>query len=243
MKSFEAEVACHPALSLAHRMRERAHSHRLWQHPFVERCRAGHLSHAEIQVLAVQMYKFSREFPGFLAGALVHCEDEAARIVIAENLWEELGEGDPAKTHAELFRRFTRALGIDDGTLEAAPMLPGTQHLVDTYRALSRQADPREILSALCYASEGIVAALYTLIQGGLLNDGRFSREALCFFEVHVAVDDGHADKLEALLLPMLATPGSLKAAEAALDLAMNARCRFFDSVMDAVHATATAAA
>jgi pyrroloquinoline-quinone synthase len=237
MKSLQSEIACANAFGswtpeAAVRFKRVATAHRLWRHPFVERCRAGQLTVAQVRVLGAQMYKFCREFPRFLAAALVACQDADAHRVIAENLWEELGEGDPQRVHAALFRRFTRALGLDDAQLSAVPAEPETTGLIDTYLGLGKRYGAPGILGALCYASEGIVAALYTHIQRGLLQAVPFDKEALMFFEVHVHVDDGHADKLESILLPMLRTQQDLKLAEQAIQTALDARCRFFDGVL-----------
>lgn len=231
MKSLQSEsVALAP--DAAARFRQIAMSHPLWRHPFVERCLDGRLTLDQVRVLGAQMYKFCDQFPSFLAIALAACAQEDARIVIGENLWEELGEGDPQGAHAALFRRFTRALGIDDAQLSAVPAQPETSALIDTYRRLGDHHGVLGILGALCYASEGIVGALYSQIETGLLQASAFDRDALMFFEVHIRVDDGHADKLESILLPMLRTRGDELVVEQAIRTALDARCRFFDGVM-----------
>ncbi len=233
MKSFESEIS-----GLGHdpsaRLRQVARAHRLWRHPFVGRCRTGGLTLPQVRVLSTQMYKFCREFPCFLAAALLACRDEEARMVIGENLWEELGEGDPQRAHAALFRRFTRALGFDDAQLEAVPAQPETRALIDTYLGLAERFGVLGILGALCHASEGIVATLYAHIQRGLLQAGAFEPAALVFFELHIHADDGHADKLESVLLPLLRTPQDMQRAERAITAALDARCDFFDGVLRA---------
>jgi pyrroloquinoline-quinone synthase len=231
MKSLQSELA-HLAPVAAARFRQIAESHALWRHPFVERCRAGQLTLGQVRVLGAQMYRFCHQFPSFLAIALAACPQEDARLVIGENLWEELGEGDPQRAHAALFRRFTRALGIDDAQLSMVPAQPETTALIDTYRHLSDRYGVLGILGALCYASEGIVGALYSHIQTGLLQASAFDKDALMFFEVHIHVDGGHADQLEAILLPMLCTPHDESLVEQAIRTALDARCRFFDAVL-----------
>jgi pyrroloquinoline-quinone synthase len=231
MKSLQSEVA--PlTFDAPTRFRQAAEGHPLWSHPFVERCRAGQLTLAQVRVLGTQMYKFCHQFPSFLALALAACPQDDARIVIGENLWEELGEGDPQRAHAALFRQFTRALGVNDVQLSAVPALPETAALIDTYRNLGDRYGVLGILGALCYASEGIVPALYSHIQGALRQAGSFDREALMFFEVHIHADDGHADKLESILLPMLRTREDELLVEQAIRTAMGSRCRFFDAVL-----------
>jgi pyrroloquinoline-quinone synthase len=241
MKSLQSDIlilatgapgtAAHDAST---RFKQVAQAHALWRHPFVERCRAGQLTLPQVRVLGAQMYKFCHEFPCFLASALASCKHEEARMVIAENLWEELGEGDPQRAHATLFRRFTQALGIDDAQLSAVSAQPETAALIDTYLNLSDRYGVLGILGALCYASEGIVAALYTQIQRGLLRTIPFDKQALVFFDVHIHVDDGHADKLESVMLPMLRTPQDVHLVEQAIRTALDARCRFFDGVLRA---------
>ncbi len=233
MKSLESEFVS-LRRNASTRFTHVAESHPLWHHPFVERCRSGQLTLAQVRVLGAQMYKFCHQFPSFLALALASCPQDDARIVIGENLWEELGEGDPLRAHAALFRQFTRALGLDDAQLSAVPTLPETAALIDTYMNLSDRYGVLGILGALCYASEGIVAALYSHIQGALQQAAPFDRDALMFFEVHIHVDDGHADKLESILLPMLNAPQDELLVEQAIRTAMDARCAFFDGVLRA---------
>jgi pyrroloquinoline-quinone synthase len=239
MKSIQSEMAGLPleALDASEPYRQIASHHPLWRHPFVERCRAGELTLEQVRVLACQMYKFCHSFPRYLATALTLCTDEDTRMVIAENLWDELGEGDPARAHAALLRRFTRSLDITDAQLDEVPTLPETAALIDTYLGLAARHGLAGILGALCFASEGIVAALYTTLQDGVLRSGAVDAQALEFFTVHIHVDGGHADKLEAVLLPLLESRPAVAHARQAIELALAARCRFFDGVLRAASA------
>ncbi|MBW4657273.1 MAG: iron-containing redox enzyme family protein [Drouetiella hepatica Uher 2000/2452] len=206
--------------------------HPLWSHEFLIRCQTSQLTLAEVQMLAVQMYKFSKEFNRILAGILSCCPDESAQLVILENLFDEMGQGDPKLAHPELFRHFTRELGIDDQTLAALPTEPETRHLIDTYLNLPHQYDYLAALGAVCFASEGIVSTLYTQIQNGIAEAAFLSKEALIFFDVHIDVDDSHAAKLAALIEPRItSTEVAMDVNRAILD-AMNARVRFFDGIL-----------
>lgn len=237
MNVIEHSSAPASAEALVQRFRHTARTHALWRHPFVERCRAGELTLAQVRVLGAQMYQFSSEFSCFLAKALASCRDEHSRITIAENLWEELGEGDPQRAHPALFRRFTRALGISDAELAAVPAEPETQALIDTYLTLGERCGELGLLGALCFASEGIVAALYAQIEAGLVKAVAFAKEDLIFFELHIRVDDGHAQSLEAILLPRLRSAQDIARTDEAIRTALDARCRFFDGVLRAAGA------
>ena len=220
------------AQALSQRFKQVAENHALWSHPFVQGCRAGRITPAQVRALGGQMYKFCREFTRFLATAMAHCTDEETLRVLGHNLWEELGEGDPDRAHPALFRRFTRALGLSDADLASIPAEPETQAMIDTYLGLAHQLGLPGILGAICYASEGIVGALYAQIRKGLFQAIQFPEGSLEFFDVHVQVDDGHADQIESVLLPLLRTEADVLVVEEALSLAMDARCRFFDAVL-----------
>lgn len=240
MKSLQSELCDSQAargplaVEAGEHFRQIARNHALWRHPFVKLCRAGRLTLPQVRVLGAQMYQFCHAFPCFLASALATCRADDARLVIGENLWEELGEGDSERAHSALFRRFTRAIGMTDEQLAAVRVEPETKALIDAYRNLSDAFGALGILGALCYASEGIVAALYSHIQKGLRQAGPFDAGALEFFEVHVHVDGGHADKLESVLMPMLRTPEDVRRVELAIRIALDARCCFFDGVLSA---------
>jgi len=208
--------------------------HPLWRHPLLEKCRDGRLSLAEVRVLAVQMYKFSQAFNRILASIMSCCPDEAAQLVIMENLQDEMGNGNPAHSHPELFRRFTRSLGIDDGTLLLTDPEPETEEMINTYLSLSHDYGYLAALGAVCFASEGIVNSLYTQIRQGIVGSSPFSQDALVFFEVHIDLDVDHAAHLEALIEPRLKTVEESINIHRAIKTAMDARFSFFNGIQRA---------
>jgi pyrroloquinoline-quinone synthase len=217
--------------SAVSRLRQLGKTHPLWNHAFLAKCAAGEMTLSDVRALASQMYKFTRQFSPLLAKILAVCPDEEVRVVIGENLYEELGDGDVSRTHVELFRRFTRALGFTDAALEAIPAEPETQRLVDLYLALPERWGYLPALAAVCFASEGIVAKLYTQLQSGIETALPLTPDDLIFFDLHINTDNGHAAKLIAVLEPRL-EGGELVGAVAAVLEAMDARRGFFDGVV-----------
>ncbi|MBE9006724.1 iron-containing redox enzyme family protein [Fortiea sp. LEGE XX443] len=218
---------------IKHSYREITLNHPLWNHEFLQHCRTGNLYLSDIQILAVQMYKFSKEFNRILASILSCCPDEAAQLVILENLFDEMGQGDTDKSHPELFRRFTRALGIDDKTLAVLPTTPETRALIETYLRIPHQYGYLAALGAVCYASEGIVSSLYTQLYKGIVGAAPLPKESLIFFEVHIDVDDSHAAKLAAVIEPritMSEEDSDIKVKLAIVE-AMDARVQFFNGI------------
>ncbi|MFN6471149.1 MAG: TenA family transcriptional regulator [Nostoc sp. SerVER01] len=208
-----------------------ADNHPLWNHEFLMQCRTGNLFLADVQILAVQMYKFSKEFNRILASILSCCQDESTQLVILENLFDEMGQGDVSKSHPELFRQFTRALGIQDETLAALPTAPETRALIDTYLQIPHKYGYLAALGAVCYASEGIVSSLYTQLYKGIVGAAPLPQESLIFFEVHINIDDSHAAKLAAVIETQIGMiEDDIKIKQAIVE-AMDARVQFFNGI------------
>jgi pyrroloquinoline-quinone synthase len=205
--------------------------HPLWTHPFLQHCRSGQLTLPEVQILAIQMYKFSKQFNRILSGIVSCCPDDQAQWVILDNLFDEMGRGDMSQAHPELFRQFTRAIGICDQALEDSPTQPETQDLIDTYLGLAHQYGYLSALGAVCFASEGIVHSLYSQLYQGIQGAAPLSKQSLIFFEVHIDVDDGHAAKLAALIDPRIQNESDAIAIHHAILEAMDARVQFFDGI------------
>ena len=205
--------------------------HPLWSHPFLLRCRDRGLTLPEVQILAVQMYKFSKEFNRILASILSCCSDEQAQWVILDNLLDEMGQGDLQQAHPELFRRFTRAIGLTDDELETIPAEPETQDMIETYLELPRQYSYLSALGAVCFASEGIVHTLYSQLYRGIEGVTPVPKESLIFFEVHMDMDDGHAAKFADLIASRLQSEDQAVEMNRAILEAMDARVQFFDGV------------
>ncbi|MEH2380238.1 MAG: iron-containing redox enzyme family protein [Nostoc sp.] len=211
--------------------REITVNHPLWNHEFLTRCRTGNLFLPDVQILAVQMYKFSKEFNRILASILSCCQDESSQLVILENLFDEMGQGDISQSHPELFRQFTRALGIDDETLTALPTAPETLALIETYLRMPHKYGYLAALGAVCYASEGIVSSLYTQLYKGIVGAAPLPKESLIFFEVHIDVDDSHAAKLAAVIEPRITNIEDDIKVKLAITEAMDARVQFFNGI------------
>ena len=219
-----------------------ARTHALWNHPFLVRTREGRLDHIEVKVLAVQMYKFSKEFSKILARIFSFCPEEEAQSVIMENLNDEMGLGDLNSTHPALFRRFTRELGIDDQTLETIQTEPETQNLINTYFGLAERYSYLAALGAVGFASEGIVSNLYTQIQKGILETSAFSKEAMVFFDLHIDVDMIHAANLFAMIEPRIKSEEHELSIRKAIHDALDARYQFFTGIERAIQSNAALA-
>ncbi|MDJ0734836.1 MAG: iron-containing redox enzyme family protein [Nostocaceae cyanobacterium] len=212
-------------------LRSITQNHPLWNHLFLQRCRNSELSLQEIRILAVQMYNFCKNFNRILASILSCCPDENAQIVILENLYDEMGQGNLNKSHPELFRRFTRALGMDDETLAAQIVTPETRTLINTYLQIPHKYGYLAAVAAVCYASEGIVSSLYSQLYKGINDAASLSKDSLIFFELHIDIDDSHAANLAAVIESTILTPEAENNIKQAITEVMDARLQFFHGI------------
>ncbi len=206
-------------------------NHPLWNHQFLTRCRTQNLNMDEVKILAVQMYKFCNKFCLILSDILAHCSDLDSQMVITENLLDETGLGNPNMAHPELYRRFTRALGIDDQTLDATPATPETQNLIDTYLKLAGEYGYLAAVGAVCFASEGIVNTLYTQLRSGIISAGSFTEDDLLFFHLHIDIDEDHAKNMAVVLEEKIIDSEQATDINRAILEAMDARVGFFDGI------------
>ena len=102
----------------------------LLKHPFYQEWQAGKLSRESLQLYAAQYYRHVEAFPKHLR-MLADRADVSLKPMVLENLAEE---ENPASSHPQLWRDFAAALGVSEEDITSSPSLPGTQHLVHTFR-------------------------------------------------------------------------------------------------------------
>lgn len=199
--------------------------HPLWNNPLLQACEAGVLSRQDFQYLFSQYYLYSKNFSRLVAAVMVHCDNDYLRSKLAENLWEESGELDLGKRHAEIFRHFlTQHLQL---SLEHIEFDEATQRFVQQYMALCVDSPALESAAVLSLGTEGIVSTLYAVFKKGLLAAGLTDSD-LIFFNIHIACDDAHAATLEEIVLSYAHERHWFERCKAAMLQALDARHQFF---------------
>jgi hypothetical protein len=92
-----------------------------------------HADLATLQAVLIQYRWFTSYYPGDLAILVSKLPPSSLRSLFGRFLDEELGEGDPAKTHPALYDRFLEGLGIRSVDLEEG-MNPANLGLLDAFR-------------------------------------------------------------------------------------------------------------
>jgi len=200
--------------------------------PFLAGCADGRTTLEQLRAFLVQHGKYSRYFTRYLCALISQLDDSEDVLRLAENLAEELGFGVDAGAgipHSRIFADLLRDFDLD---LDSQPMNAETQNLIDTMHMLCRQPHGTAGLGAMCLGAEALVPLVYARLVEGFRRCG-VDKERLEFFTLHIECDDGHAATMQEILVRQAeAAPSSRIVALNAGEIAVNARLRFFDALM-----------
>ncbi len=202
--------------------------HPFWDNPLLKACQTGALTQEDFKFIFGQYYFYSKNFTRYLSGLMATCENDLLRSRLSENLWEEGGEREPSKRHAEIFRRFlSEGLKIQVETLTP---IEATELFTREYLDFCLHSHPCESSAFLSFGTEAIVPRLYTIIIEGLLKAG-VEEKHLEFFQIHIECDDAHAATLEDIAKSYSHLPHWYSMCERSLIHALDIRDRFFSSL------------
>ncbi len=176
------------------RLKREVIGHPALVHPFLERFGEGDASEEGVRTFAIQYYRHVRVSRLYLAALISNCrDDEGLQLALAGILFDEYGHLNPEETHPALYRRFLRALGVNEEEWEAPRTLPEIELYIENHYALCRHPDIRLGLGALGPASEWPVPPIYVRLAEGLKKSAGLPEEALEIFTSHVTMDVEHA--------------------------------------------------
>jgi len=168
----------------------------LLKHPFYQDWQAGKLSREALQLYAAQYYRHVEAFPKHLRVLAARTEGPL-RDTVMENLAEEENSSAP---HPKLWRDFAAAVGVSEDDITCCPALPGTQHVVSTFREICGDRPIADAVAAL-YAYEAQVPEISsTKIDGLRKFYGVNKPDALAYFAIHEEADKAHREAWRAWL-------------------------------------------
>lgn len=206
--------------------------HPLWRGRLFRALADGALDRGDLAYVFSQYQLYSKSFTRYLSALMANLENDLFRAELSQNLWEEGGGAEPAKRHAELFRRFLAdALGVSP---EAVEFDAATQHFVREYLAFCLGNDGLAGSAFLSLGTESIVPRMYLAFVEGLRVAG-FRDDQLEFFHLHIACDDDHAETLERIMLAYVHEPRWLDVCKRAMTRALDLRHAFFERLVDGI--------
>ncbi|MBV1892560.1 MAG: iron-containing redox enzyme family protein [Ilumatobacteraceae bacterium] len=173
--------------------------------PFQAAMVAGELTRDQLGMWAAQQYAIVRPFKSWLAGIHTNCTLESAEHHIIENMWEEMGFGEPGKDHPALFEKFADALGWPRERM-AANVVAETSAFVGYYSWATRCLPFEESMALVGLVIEGNPRARGSIttvetteskreLWEALSAEYNLTRDEVEFWELHTSADVVHAQR------------------------------------------------
>lgn len=216
--ALKNEVAGHPAFN----------------HPLMEWIESGDFSPQQLQTFSVQYYLCYGDFNRYLALIIPEIPDESMRIVMTKNLVDELGEFEIKNTHPELFRRFLRAIGVDDSPLAGVAPLPSVRAHVELHTMMCRN-DLMRGLGTITPGTEWCVPNWFTRIVSGIQKRLRLSESDLAYWSLHIVLDIQHAAEGEDVLRFYATTPERQASIREGAMMSLDATNRMLTEIYESV--------
>lgn len=211
-EELSVEVGRHPVLTANHWLEQRERR----------------MDRQDLTLWLKQEYFVSVAFVNWFLYAAALSDSVESKIVLVQNIWEELGEGKPDEAHVSILRRFLSEMGE---TVSEADLLPETssylsimQRIVnsDFYSALGALGPANEYLLKLEY---GRMFASYRELKSRIpLPEGKF-------FQVNLEADESHAEKMFALIETVATDSEKRDQVREGMVQALDARLLFYEGL------------
>ena len=194
-------------------------SRAMLKHPFYQAWTEGRLPVDTLRSYARQYFHHVEAFPRAVSAVHTACPDRDGRRMLAENLAEEEGIEAGKQDHATLWMMFACGLGENEEAVRGQALNAETQHLIDTFRRLSRKSYAAGLGALYAYESQ-FPAVATAKIDGLIERYGVSDEETLRFFKVHQSADVEHSEVCRGLLdrLPEADRAEALAASEELAD-------------------------
>lgn len=117
-------------------------------------------------------------------------------VIVYENVWDELGEGDPVQSHVYQHRERQRHLGLG-AEFRQMPDFPETMDYINTRLRLMRAPSPAAALGAIF--SQEATAQSYGRLHDEMLANVSIAQRHRQVYAEHATIDVSHCDDVLAL--------------------------------------------
>ncbi len=157
----------------------------------------GTLSTKQVVIILGQWFHPLHYFPTFLSRLISVTPNIETQTYVSRILWEELGEGDPRRSHEKVYIDTISDGGFAKEAVAGTPPLNATRKLVDGYEQASTNW-----LSGLGFLYGTEVVDLPMVATIGELMRRCTGKRDLPWVNIHVSQEPGHVDSANATLKP-----------------------------------------
>jgi pyrroloquinoline-quinone synthase len=161
----------------------------LLQHPFYRAWSAGELTKEDLKFYAEQYFHQVSQFPTYLTSLHSRLPEGAMRRDVLANAYEEECDG---LAHSDLWQRFAEGMGGAASHLDVNAPIPEVNNLVNTFRALAKEAPVASAFGAL-FAYESQVPRIAAEKRNGLKQHYGADDRTCSYFTLHEKADIHHA--------------------------------------------------
>jgi len=228
-------------------------------HPYLQAMRQGDFPnvHLAFKDFAYQYGLYATQFVRCLSAVTNKLENPRHKQILQSNLAEEKGKAHDMdllpevldsvaeKSHADLFRRFQEALGVDaDYLVTPSDALHGRWWSQQFLQLCQRNEYVG--IGAIGIGTELIVSTIYDQIRQGLESHSDLTMTERVFFDLHSACDDEHAAQMVSIAAELARNHEASEQIEYGAKKAVDIRTAFWDKMFERAQsfpaATSTAA-
>ena len=169
----------------------------LIHHPFFKEVRNSELTREKVGIFLGQWWHPLHFFPTFLSNTIAVAPMLEMKTAISKILYQELGEGSPARAHERIYVTTMEEAGFDAATSSEAPPFEETRRLVQRYGEASKEAT-----SALGFVYGTEVADLAMVAGIGNAVRRVSGMQDLPWVDIHILQEPDHVEQVNEAIEP-----------------------------------------
>jgi pyrroloquinoline quinone (PQQ) biosynthesis protein C len=163
--------------------------------PFFSFWKEGSIDRTMSEKFLVTFDSLVKSFPALIAAGAARVTDEQTRVVLAVNLYQECGEGDPQRTHYAIYRKFLSTAGIDLSSISEDSFAAEWRTRLAGY--LKAAANPGEVLGALAageFLAQPALSRIYSVLKP------HYPGADQEYFTKHLVLEEDHVREITTML-------------------------------------------
>lgn len=208
-------------------LKQNVEEHEVLKHPWLLK-RKNFIELKDLHTWLSQEYFVSVDFVNWFLLASVQATNLEAKIVLVQNIWEELGEGKLENSHVKILEEFLNQIQFNFNNLK---LFSGTEKYLQRMKEIIEMGF-LESLGALGPANEYLLKLEYgTIAQSYNALKQKLNLPEAKFFQVNLNADESHSKKIFELIEKIAISPEQQQRVIRGNLLALEARILFYEGL------------